>query len=84
MFLFTHYGNFEHPILKMFMVSVASVAQADTETHLVIGALEVDEHFPDEDAPAAPRMAVLDLGEPALQCGLVVLFTQQQLGGVSS
>lgn len=59
-------------------------ASVQSKTYLVIGAFEVDKHLANEDAPAAPCMAVLDLGEPALQGRLVVLFTEQQLGGISS
>lgn len=43
---------------------------------LVIWILEIYEHFSNEDTPAPTSMAMLNFGEPPLQCGFVVLLAQ--------
>ena len=51
-------------------------------TNLLVWSSEVDEHFPDEDAPTLLLVSVLHLDQPALHGGLLVLLAQQELQSV--
>lgn len=61
--------------LKMYRIWVS--------TYHVIGALKVEKHLPDENAPTLLGMSVFHLGQPALNRWFIVLFTQQQFGRIS-
>lgn len=52
--------------------------------YLIIGALEIDEHFSNKDTPAAASMAMFHLCQPSLYSWFVVFFTQKELRGITS
>ena len=53
-------------------------------TYLIGGRLEIEERFANQHAPAALRMTVLNLDDPAFKSGLLILSTQKDSGRVPS